>query len=70
MTRLLDQALSKIKKLPDEEQGAMATLILDELAEEQRWQERFASSQDKLAGLAAKAREDIRSGRVTSGSFD
>lgn len=70
MTRLLEQALTEIKKLPDAEQDAIASLILDELADEQRWQESFARSRDKLAGLAAKAREEIRSGRVQSGGFD
>ncbi|HZZ80653.1 MAG TPA: hypothetical protein VFE62_19275 [Gemmataceae bacterium] len=70
MTQLLEQALTEIQKLPESEQDAIASLILDELADERRWQESFARSQDKLARLAAKAREDIRAGRVQSGGFD
>lgn len=70
MTQLLEQAFSQVKKLPEAEQDAIAALILDELADEQRWQESFARSQDQLARLAAKAREDIRAGRVKSGGFD
>lgn len=70
MTQLLEQALSEIQKLPQLEQDAIAALILDELADERRWQESFARSQDKLASLATKAREDIRAGRVRSGGFD
>lgn len=70
MTQLLEQALTEVKKLPESEQDAIAALILDELADERRWQESFARSQDQLARLAAKAREDIRAGRVQSGGFD
>jgi len=70
MTQLLEQALAEVKKLPGPEQDAIATLILDELADERRWQESFARSQDQLARLAAKVREDIRAGRVRSGGFD
>jgi hypothetical protein len=70
MTQLLEQALTEIGKLPDEEQDAIASLILDELADERRWQEKFSYSQGQLARLAAKVREEIRAGRVESGCFD
>ena len=70
MTQLLEQALTAVQKLPASEQDAIAKLILDELADERRWQERFAGSQDQLARIAAKVREDIRAGRVQSGGFD
>jgi hypothetical protein len=70
MTQLLEQALTEVKKLPEPEQDAIATLILDELADERRWQESFGRSQDQLARIAAKVREDIRVGRVKSGGFD
>jgi hypothetical protein len=42
MTQLLEQALNEVKKLPVPEQDAIASLILDELADERRWQESFA----------------------------
>jgi aspartate/glutamate racemase len=70
MTRLLEQALTEVHKLPEPEQDAIAALILDELADERRWQESFARSQDQLARLAQKAREDVAAGRVVSGGFD
>lgn len=70
MTQLLQQAFSEIKKLSEPEQDAIASLILDELADEQRWQASFARSQGPLARLAAQAREDIRAGRIQSGGFD
>ena len=70
MTKLLEQALTEVKKLPEPEQDAIASLILDELSDERRWQESFARSQDQLARLAVKVREDIRAGRVKKGGFD
>ena len=70
MTQLLEQALHQVQLLPQSEQDAIATLILDELADERRWNESFARSQDQLARVAAKVREDIRAGRVKSGGID
>jgi hypothetical protein len=70
MTQLLEQALIEVKNLPEPEQDAIASLILEELADERRWQESFARSQDQLAHLAAKVREDVRAGRVKTGGFD
>ncbi len=70
MTRLLEQALAELAKLPADEQDAIATLILEELADEQRWQATFAASQDKLAKMADKVRADIRAGRVHKMGFD
>src|SRR3954470_944259 len=69
MTVLLEQALAKVQTLPQPEQDAIASLILDELADEQRWTDSFARSQDQLAKLAAKAREDIRASRVHGASI-
>ncbi|HEY2292875.1 MAG TPA: hypothetical protein VGM86_19405 [Thermoanaerobaculia bacterium] len=46
------------------ERTAPSALILDELADEQRWDESFARTQKELGSLAAKVRADIRAGRV------
>ena len=70
MTPLPEQALNEVRKLPEPEQDAIASLILDELADQRRWQESFVRSQHQLSRLAAKVREDIRAGRVQSGGFD
>ncbi len=70
MTQLLEQALAEVRKLPQPEQDAIATLILEELADEQRWDEAFSSSQDQLARMAAKVRDDIRAGRIRSAGVD
>ncbi|HEX6320609.1 MAG TPA: hypothetical protein VFZ84_17260 [Burkholderiales bacterium] len=64
MTKLLEQALQEVAKLPAAEQDAVAAILLEELASEQRWAESFAKSQDKLAKLAAEALADYKAGRT------
>ncbi len=64
MTPLLERAIEEIQKLSTPEQDAIAGVILDELADEERWDEAFTRSQEQLGRLAAKAREDIRAGKV------
>jgi hypothetical protein len=64
MTQLLERAIAEVGKLPDPEQDAIAALILDQIADDRAWDEAFDRSQDQLARLAAKVREDIASGRV------
>ncbi len=70
MTQLLQQAIEQVNKLSASDQDSIAALILDELSDEQRWQDAFASSQDQLAKLAERARQEIRSGRVRDIGID
>lgn len=70
MTQLLDKAIAEVYKLPAVQQDAIATIILDELADEQQWDVAFAHSQDKLTKLAEKVRENVRAGRVRKMGFD
>ena len=64
MTQLLDKALSEIAKLPASEQDAVAALVLEELASEERWSSSFAESQDLLATLAEEALAEHTAGRT------
>lgn len=64
MTQLLEQALSHVAKLPASEQDAVAAIVMEELASEQRWTGSFAKSQDLLAKLAEKALVDHATGRT------
>ena len=64
MTQLLEKALSQVAKLPASEQDALATIVLEELASEQRWSESFAKSQDLLAKLAGEALAEQAAGRT------
>jgi hypothetical protein len=70
MTALLQKAMEAIGKLSPDDQDAIASLILEELADEERWQEAFARSPDTLARLAEQAREEIRAGRVRNVGMD
>ena len=70
MTRLLEKAIETVRSLPAVEQDAIATLILDEVADEQLWDEAFARSQGVLQKLADKARADVRAGRVRKAGMD
>jgi hypothetical protein len=50
--------------LPTDKQDAIATLILEELEEEQRWDDSFARSPDLLAKLAAEAIVEYQAGKT------
>ena len=70
MTQLLQQAIEEIKKLPTTEQDAIAAIILDEIADERRWDETFARSRPQLDQLAEKVREDVSAGRIRDMGID
>jgi hypothetical protein len=70
VTQLLAQALDAVKRLAPDEQDAIAAIILDEIADERRWDESFAQSEDRLAAMAEKVRADIAAGRVRNQEID
>lgn len=62
MTTLLEKAISKASALPEQQQDALAQILLNEMEDEARWDASFARSQDMLAGMAAEAMEEYRAG--------
>lgn len=64
MTALLAKALSKLQNLPDQEQDALAALILKELESEQAWDASFAASQGPLSRLAEQAVAEYKAGKT------
>jgi hypothetical protein len=64
MTKRLEEALSHLAKLPAPEQDAVAAIVMEEIASEQRWSESFAKSQDSLAALADEALAEHASGKT------
>jgi hypothetical protein len=71
MNALLEKALAEAACLPEEEQEAIATLILDEIAAERGWAERFAKTQDQLGALVRSARAEVaRSDVASNNPFD
>jgi hypothetical protein len=61
---LLEKALEKVSKLPQDEQDAIASQILAELEDEAAWARQFSSSRGKLRGLANGALEEDRRGET------
>jgi hypothetical protein len=70
MTALLEQALAEVRKLPLNQQDAIAALILEELTDEETWNRAFDQSQDALARLAEAVRVAKRVGTVKPLGFD
>jgi hypothetical protein len=64
MTELLEKAFSEASKLSAHDQDAIATLVLEELASEQRWDQAFAGSHDVLTQLAVEALDEHKQGRT------
>ncbi|MBI2857995.1 MAG: hypothetical protein HYX90_02855 [Chloroflexi bacterium] len=60
MTRLMEEVLSKVAKLPQEEQDAIASWLLNELASDKRWQNSFEKSSETLASMANVALAEHR----------
>jgi hypothetical protein len=64
MTKLLEKALQEIAKLPASEQDAVAAILFEELASEDRWAQSFAKSRDKLAKLVEQVLAEYGAGRT------
>jgi hypothetical protein len=62
MTQLLEQAFAAAAKLPDQEQDAVAALLLAELESDRRWSAAFTASQDQLSALADEALHEYQAG--------
>ena len=66
MTKLLEEAFAEAAKLPEQqEQDALAAVVLEELASERRWDQAFAASADLLAQLADQALAEHRAGKTS-----
>jgi hypothetical protein len=64
MSTLLEQALQKVGALPPDEQDAIASQILEALADEEAWQRRFAQKRDVIERMAREAREENARGET------
>jgi len=64
MTTLLKKAFNAASKLPKNEQDVLATILLEELRSEKRWEDAFKKSQDKLALLADEAVAEFNRGET------
>ena len=64
MTQLLEKAISEIKKLPADEQDAIAAVLMAELESERQWDQAFDRSHDQLSELAAEALAEYQGDRT------
>ena len=71
MTELLERALAKpskriakLKTLSASEQDALASIILEELEDDLRWDKAFSCSPNTLAKLAATAMAEYHAGKT------
>jgi len=63
MTKLLQQVIAEIEKLPEDAQDAIAARLLADLADEKEWAARFAVTTDaQWDRMAAMVRREIAAG--------
>jgi hypothetical protein len=55
MTQALSDAVASAAQLPEEEQNALAAILLEEMASEEHWNALFSDSQNLLERLANEA---------------
>ena len=64
MTTLLEDALRKVAALPQDEQDALASQIIETLRDEAAWKEKLVRNPEKLRRLAEEAQEEHRRGET------
>lgn len=64
MTHLLKEAFKAASDLPETDQDALASRVLQEIAWEKKWDAALAEKRATLRNLVQQAREDLRAGRV------
>jgi hypothetical protein len=72
MTSLMEQAIAVASRLTEDEQDAIASIILREIESEVRWDQLFADpkSADLLSRLADKAMSELQVGKVRKLDLD
>lgn len=70
MTELLEKAFAEAARLPEPDQDRIAANLLQELADEAKWDASFADSASQLERLAAEALKQYRAGRTEELGFD
>ena len=64
MSKLLEEALTKLAELPESEQDSIATWLLDELESDGRWKSILSDSGGALGRLADEALAEHAAGRT------
>ena len=64
MQSALSAVVAKAAKLSAQEQEALAAILLQEMASEQRWSHAFSKSQSLLESLASEALSEFKTGKT------
>lgn len=64
MSRLLEDALRKVGELSEDEQNAIASQILETLADEEAWEALLRRNRPRLRELAEKALDEHHAGNT------
>jgi hypothetical protein len=64
MTKLLEQAIAKVRDLPAIQQDAVAQIILDEIASDAKWDQLLSRPSQKVAELADQAWAEYEAGQT------
>jgi hypothetical protein len=62
MTKALEQAIERLKRMPEAQQESLAQLLMHEIDEDERWRTSTAKHADKLSGFVAEILEADRRG--------
>ncbi len=65
MTRLMEQAIERLRAIPEHQQDRLAEFLLHELAEDERWSATTQGHAAKLRDLAENVLADDANGRCT-----
>ncbi|WP_107671190.1 hypothetical protein [Cyanothece sp. BG0011] len=66
MTELLEKVITELKKLPPDQQDAIASRLMEELKDEQQWTEKFESTTDEQWDqIAGMVRQETSNGETT-----
>ena len=61
---LLEKAFSEAQKLEARDQDVLASIIMEEMLAERKWDEAFALTQNQLGTLADEALAELKSGKA------
>jgi len=61
----MEQAIAKLRSLPEDKQDTIAGFVLSELESDRQWDQTSRQHADKLRQLANEAAEDFRAGRTS-----
>jgi DNA phosphorothioation-dependent restriction protein DptG len=66
MCQLMERAFEKARQLPEHDQESIASIILQEIESEQRWDDLFTrpESADLLSRMADEALSEAKAGRA------